>query len=198
MNFLQAMHRALDEAMQDRSVVLLGQLVKYGLGGLTAGLHDRYRAQVLTMPVAENLMNGAAMGMALAGMRPVVIHERMDFLAVGMDPLVNHIPVWPARTPMSLPVVVLAVVGKGKGQGPQHSKNLAPWFEMLEGWTVAEPDSPDAAHDELLKAIFGDKPVLYAAHREFFREEGRVEIPRASRIGLCGASERHEREFYGA
>lgn len=196
--YLQAINAALRQAITDPAVLVCGQLVKYGLGGLTAGLVDQAPAQVITFPVAENLMNGAAMGLALAGRRPVVIHERMDFVAVGMDPLVNHIPVWPARVPsLALPLVVLAVVGKGKGQGPQHSKNLSPWFGMLEGWTVLEPESPDEAHDYLLRAIFGRAPVLYVAHREFFRATGRVAAPRPAKIGLCGASERHERAFYG-
>ena len=196
-NFLEAMHAALAEALTDPAVLLCGQLVKYGLGGLTAELNAAHPKQVITFPVCENLMNAAAMGLALAGRRPVVVHERMDFLAVGMDALVNHIPIWPARAGQPLPVVILAVVGKGHGQGPQHSKNLAPWFRLLEGWTVAEPDSPQAAHDELLEAIRGSQPVLYVAHREFFGATGTVKLPKPKRIGLCGASARHETEFYG-
>jgi pyruvate/2-oxoglutarate/acetoin dehydrogenase E1 component len=112
------------------------------LGGLTDGLHEARPEQVITFPVCENLMNGAAMGLALAGYRPVVIHERMDFLAVGMDPLVNHIPVWPARAPMSLPLVIFAVVGKGKGQGPQHSKNLAPGSRCSRAGRWCSRDHP--------------------------------------------------------
>lgn len=197
MTFLEAMRMALARALGDSSVVVCGQLVKYGLGGLTTGLHDKHPDQVLTFPVCENLMNASAMGLALAGMRPVVIHERMDFLAVGMDPLINHIPVWPARTAMKLPLVIMTVVGKGKGQGPQHSKNLAPWFRMMDGWTVVEPDSPQAALRGLLEAIWGDGPVLYVAHREFFSSTGQVKLPTPARIGLCGASRRHEARFYG-
>jgi pyruvate/2-oxoglutarate/acetoin dehydrogenase E1 component len=196
-NFLAAMNAALTEATAaDRRVLVLGQLVKYGLGGLTSGLYERYPQRVFTYPVCENLMNASAMGLSLAGFRPVVVHERMDFLAVGMDPLVNHIPVWPKRAVLALPLVILAVVGKGKGQGPQHSKNLAPWFRMLDGWTVAEPASPAEAHDMLLEGIFGRKPVLYVAHREFFGSTGKVDLPRPERIGLCGASAAHEKEFY--
>ena len=191
------MNAALAEALAaDRRVLVLGQLVKYGLGGLTRGLWDAYPKQVVTYPTCENLMNAAAMGLSLAGMRPVVVHERMDCLAVGMDPLVNHIPVWPARAAMSLPLVVFAVVGKGHGQGPQHSKNLTPWFEMLEGWTVVEPATPQEARAGLLAAIFSNRPILYVAHREFFNEDGAVSLPCPQRIGLCGASERHEKDFY--
>lgn len=194
---LEAMREALGDALEDGpNVMLLGQLVRYGLGGLTTGLASRYGDRVLTFPVCEGLMNAAAMGLALAGKRPVVVHERMDFLAVGMDALVNHIPVWPRRAPMSLPVTIIAVVGKGKGQGPQHSKNLTPWFRMMDGWTVVEPASPREAYYGLLTAILGDAPVIYVAHREFFNSTGTVQLPTPARVGLCGASAAHEREFY--
>lgn len=196
MKFVEAVREGLAEALEHRSVLLLGQLVKYGLGGVTEGLHAARPRQVLTMPVAENLMHGAAFGLALAGMRPVVINERMDFLPLAMDPIVNHIAVWPKRAPINLPITIIAVVGKGKGQGPQHSKNLTPWFRMLEGITVVEPSAPQEAKDSLLASIFGERPVLYVLHREHFNSDASVQLPNPAAIGLCGASARHEREFY--
>ena len=197
MNLLEAVRSGLQDALADPSVLVLGQLVKYGLGGLTTGLYESHPSQVLTFPVSENLMHGAAFGLALAGMRPIVVNERMDFLALAMDPLVNHIPIWPARAEMSLPLVVIAVVGKGKGQGPQHSKNLTPWFRMLDGWHVIEPTSPADARTRLLGAVAGNRPVLYVLHREFFGAEGEFKPPAPDHIGLCGASVAHEAKFYG-
>lgn len=196
MNFLQAVRGALDEALADPSVVLLSQLGRWGLGGLTSDLWERYPGRVLTMPNSEALMHGAAMGMALAGLRPIVLNERMDFLMLAMDALVNHIPIWPLRAPIPMPLTVIAVVGKGKGQGPQHSKNMVGWFRSLEGWAVAEPSSPFAAISELKGAIFGRRPTLYVLHREFFKAEGEVSLPVVDRVRLCGASLRHERAFY--
>lgn len=196
MRFVDAVRGALLDALADRSVVLLSQLGRWGLGGVTEGLFDRYPKRVVTTPNSENLMHGAAMGLALAGMRPIVLNERIDFLALAMDPLLNHIPIWPARAPMPMPVTVIAVVGKGKGQGPQHSKNLAPFFRTVEGWEVAEPTSPERAASELRRAIFGARPTLYVLHREFFNAEGEVSPPVESRVRFCGASLRHERAFY--
>lgn len=197
MKLIEAVRAELETLLERPDVLLVGQLVKYGLGGMTSMLWDKYPRQVLTFPVCENLMNGAAMGLALAGYRPIVVHERMDFLAVGMDPLVNHIPVWPRRAPMSLPVTVIAVVGKGKGQGPQHSKNLAPWFRLFDGWRVSEPTSPSVARRLLAAAVTGDEPTLYVLHREFFNATGEFRPAHRNTIGLCGASARHERDFYG-
>lgn len=197
MTFLEAFNRSLLRAIKDPSVVVLGQLVKYGLAGMTAGVYERAPGRVLTFPVCENAMHGAAMGLALAGMRPVVINERMDFLALAMDPLVNHIPIWPYRAEMKLPVTVVAVVGKGKGQGPQHSKNLTVWFRSLGGWVVEEPNSPNAVGGAVEASIFGVRPSLIVLHREFFKSETEVRLPVADSVRLCGASKRHEEAFYG-
>lgn len=195
--FLQEMNRALLDALDDPRVVICGQLVKYGLGGLTTGCFAKAPAQVLTYPVAENLMHASAMGLALAGYKPIVINERMDFTALAMDVLLNHAPIWPKRDPsIELPMVVVAVVGKGKGQGPQHSKNWTHWFRQFEGWTVCEPQDPEQAYGGLLYALDAKSPVLYVAHREFFGRTDSVSLPLPDRIGLCGASAEHERAFY--
>ena len=196
LTFAQAINRALDESLADPSVLVCGQLVKYKVAGITTGLYAKYPAQVITYPISEALMNASAMGLSLAGKRPVMIHERMDFLACGMDALVNHIPIWPAKCGVKLPLVILAIVGKGHGQGPQHSKNLAPWFENLEGWTVVQPDNPQSAYHWMRASISGDSPVMYVVHREFLDRTERVRINTSNYIGLCGASQRHEQAFY--
>lgn len=194
---VDALRDALDELLADPRVLLVGQLVKYGLGGMTSRLYGKYPDQVLTFPVCENLMHASAMGLALAGYRPIVVNERMDFLVLAMDPLINHIPVWPLRDrELSLPIVVMAVVGKGKGQGPQHSKNLTTWFRHMDGWDVIEPTSPENAGGLLIDAVRLDSPVLFVVHREFFESEESFYPPIARRVGLCGASKRHEMEFY--
>lgn len=195
MTIAQAINKALDEALNDTSVLVYGQLVKFGTAGITSGLFEKHPFRVLTFPVSEALMNSVSMGLSLAGKRPIVIHERFDFIFVGPDALINHIPIWAKK--QDLPLVVLVVVGKGAGQGPQHSKNFTHWFENFEGWTVSVPDSPESAYRLMKSAIFGTKPVMYVVHREFLDSEGKVDIPKPEYIGLCGASKRHEQEFYG-
>lgn len=195
--FAGEINRALDEALACEEVVVGGQLVRYGVAGLTTGLFDKYPRQFITYSVSESLMNSAAMGLALAGKRPVTIHVRMDFLASGMCALVNHIPVWYRKT-KHLPLVMLCQVGKGMGQGPQHSKNLTTWFERFEGWTVRVPETPTQAHDMLCESIFGKRPVMYVVHRELFDLPHGKQIVTPSQIRLCGTSRRHEQDFYGA
>lgn len=195
--FAEAINAALAEALEeDESVVIGGQLIRYGVAGLTTGLYDRFKDRFITYSVSESLMNSSAMGLALAGKRVVMIHVRMDFLACGMDALVNHIPVW-AKKGTNLPIVFVCQVGKGMGQGPQHSKNLTAWFERFDGWTVGVPETPLQAYDTLKSAIFGHKPVMFVIHRELFDTPEGKKIKTPNVVRLCGTSQRHEREFYG-
>jgi pyruvate/2-oxoglutarate/acetoin dehydrogenase E1 component len=198
LTFAQEINRALEESIiRDPNVVVGGQLVRYGVAGLTKGLFERYPSNFVTYPVAESLMNSSAMGLALAGKRVVMIHVRIDFLASGMCALVNHIPVW-FRKGFDLPIVLVCQVGKGMGQGAQHSKDLSPWFKKFEGWSVKSPETPIEAHDMLIESIFGVSPTLYVIHRELFDAKIPRNIPSSEEIRLCGASRRHERFYYGA
>ena len=194
--FAGAINKAIGECLQDPDVLVCGQLVKYGVAGLTTGLYERFPDQFVTYSVSESLMNSAAMGLALAGKRPITIHVRMDFLACGMDALVNHIPIW-SKKGIKLPLVMICQIGKGMGQGPQHSKNLTAWFQDFEGWITRVPETPQQAYDYLKEAVYKDKPVMYVIHRELFdRPEGK-ELTTPHYIRLCGTSRTYEKEFYG-
>ena len=194
--FAGEIHAALEDALaMDRNVVIGGQMPKYGVAGLTTGLYAKYPQQIITYSVSESLMNSSAMGLALAGKRVVMLHVRMDFLASGMCAIVNHIPVW-AKKGYKLPIVMFCQIGRGGGQGPQHSKDLRPWFANFDGWRLFEPTTPQEAYDGMLAAIFGDRPVMYCLHRVMFNESKPVSFPMPERIGICGTSSRHEAEFY--
>jgi pyruvate/2-oxoglutarate/acetoin dehydrogenase E1 component len=143
-------------------------------------------------------MNSSAMGLALAGKRIVLIHVRIDFLASGMCALVNHIPIWNKKG-VKLPLTIVCQVGKGMGQGAQHSKDLSGWFVNFEGWNVVIPKSAEEAAAQLRQSVLGDQPVLYVLHRELFEKSSDCNIPSPSTsIRLCGASQTHEKEFYGS
>lgn len=195
--FAKAINRALAESLaEDQNVVVGGQLVKYGVAGLTTGLYAKHPDQFITYSVSESLMNSSAMGLALAGKRVVMMHVRMDFLASGMCALVNHIPIWSTKG-IKLPIVFVCQIGKGMGQGPQHSKDLTSWFANFEGWAVKIPKTPTEAHFMLKQSIFGSLPVMYVIHREFFNKTEPQKIPDYSTVRLCGASRKHEKAFYG-
>lgn len=195
--FAGEINAALTDLMQEHpDLVLGGQLIRYGFAGLTTGLFEKHAERFITYSVSESLMNSSAMGLALAGKRVAMFHVRMDFLASGMCALVNHIPVW-VKKGYKLPITFIVQVGKGMGQGAQHSKDLTHWFANFEGWQVAVPQTPQEAGQMLRSAISGDLPTMYVIHRELFDSATPKRIPMPTGVRLCGASQRHEREFYG-
>lgn len=197
-SFAGQINRALAESLAEHeNLVFGGQLIKYGFAGLTTGLYEKYPERFITYSVSESLMNSSAMGLALAGKRVVMFHVRMDFLLCGMDALFNHIPVW-AKKGARLPITFVCQVGKGMGQGAQHSKDLTGWFKNFEGWSVRVPQTPEAAYHDLRASISGDRPTMYVIHRELFDAREGKTVAAPSFINLCGASQRHEREHYGA
>ena len=197
--FAGEINRTLTEAMQaDRSIVLGGQLIKYGFAGLTTGLYEKYPERFITYSVSEELMNSSAMGLALAGKRVIMFHVRLDFLLCGMNALFNHIPIW-WKKGYKLPITIIAQEGRGigSGQGAQHSKDITVFFQRFEGWNVCVPQTPTEASDMLKASIFGDKPTLYVLHRRLFNASEGTRITVPQEVKLCGASKRHMEEFYG-
>jgi len=196
--FAGEINRTLSEAMEsDPSVVMGGQLIKYGFAGLTTGLYEKYPERFITYSVSEELMNSSAMGLALAGKRVIMFHVRLDFLLCGMNALFNHLPIW-WKKGHKLPITIIAQEGRGigSGQGAQHSKDFTFWFQRCEGWNTCVPQTPTEASDMLKTAIFGDKPTMYVLHRRLFNASEGTKVVVPQYVGLCGASKRHNEEFY--
>lgn len=183
--------------VEDPSIVLGGQLIKYGFAGLTTGLYERFPKRFITYSVSEELMNSSAMGLALAGKRVVMFHVRLDFLLAGMNALFNHIPIW-WKKGHKLPITFVCQEGRGigTGQGAQHSKDITFWFQRCEGWNTCVPQTPTEASDMLSSAIKGDKPTMYVLHRRLFNSSIAQRVVTPQEIKFCGASKRHMDEFY--
>jgi len=190
LTYSQAINEALNQAMEICSdVLVLGQLVdfKSGIFGTTTGLAERYgSSRVIDFPVAESLMTSTAIGSALGGMRPVLVHQRLDFMMYSMDAIVNWLSLWRFKSngKSGLPVIIRAIVGKGWGQGAQHSKSLHAWFAHLPGIKVAMPSTAYDAKGLLLESIFGEDPVIFIEHRSLFSMSSNVpETPYRVRFG---------------
>ena len=194
MKFKAAIAQALADAIAaDPKVLVCGQLVKYGQAGdITLGLP---RTNLVEFPCAEALQNSAAVGLALAGHPTVMIHERWEFVMYAPDALLNYAPIWQRFVP--LPLVIVAVVGKRGGQGPQQSKDFTHWFAHYEGWQLADPRDPQQAYNWLRIALTSQKPTMYVARRELFELETGKDIAAPTSVGLCGAGKRFEDAFYG-
>lgn len=169
--FAEAIREALDQAMAaDNSVFVIGEGVPdpKGIFGTTTGLRDKYGAQrILDMPLSENGMTGVCIGAAIQGMRPVMVHQRIDFTLLALDQLVNNAAKWSYmfNGQMNVPLVVRAIVGRGWGQGPQHSQSLQATFAHIPGLRVVMPATPYDAKGLLLAAITDNSPVMFIEHR---------------------------------
>jgi pyruvate/2-oxoglutarate/acetoin dehydrogenase E1 component len=174
LSYAKAINEALSQAMQlSPDVVVLGQLVDYksGIFGTTTGLVEQFGPdRVQDVPVAESGITAAAMGAALTGVRPVIVHQRVDFMVYSLDTIVNWLSLWRFKSngERGLPVTIRAIVGKGWGQGPQHSKSLHSWFAHLPGLRVAVPSTAYDAKGLLLESIFGEDPTIILENRSLF------------------------------
>lgn len=189
-SYAEALNQGLRQAMElSEDVVVLGQLVDYspGVFGSTTGLVEQFGSgRVRDFPVSESVMTAAAIGAAVVGLRPVLVHHRLDFMLYSMDAIVNWMALWRFKSngQSSVPVVIRAIVGRGWGQGPQHSKSLHAWFAHVPGIKVAIPATASDAKGLLLESIFGQDPVIIIEHRSLFGLKDSVpEIPYRVRFG---------------
>lgn len=177
---LEAQAQALEA---DDRVFLMGLGVDdpKGIFGSTLGLHERFGAdRVFDTPLAENGLTGVAIGAALAGMRPILVHQRVDFLLLTLDQLVNHAAKWHYMfgERLNVPLVVRAVVGRGWGQGAQHSQSLQALLMHVPGLKVVLPSTAHDAKGLLLAAIADPNPVIFIEHRSLYDQTD--DVPEAA------------------
>ncbi|MBI2901289.1 MAG: alpha-ketoacid dehydrogenase subunit beta [Planctomycetes bacterium] len=171
LKYAQAINEAIDLCMaRDPSVYLMGLGVPdpKGVFGTTLGLRAKHGdRRVLDMPTSENGMTGVAVGTALAGCRPVMTHQRVDFALLALDQIVNQAAKWRYMFggKLKVPLVVRLIVGRGWGQGPQHSQSLHSWFAHVPGLKVVMPTTPYDAKGLLISSIEDDDPVIFLEHR---------------------------------
>ena len=123
--------------------------------------------RVIDTPVSELAITGAAVGAALSGKRPIVIHPRVDFFLLAVDQLVNQAAKWRHMFggDVDVPVVVRAIVNRGGEQGAQHSQSLHSWFAHIPGLRVVMPSTAADARDLLIASSLGKDPVLFIDDR---------------------------------
>ena len=116
------------------------------------------------------------MEQALAGMRPVHVHIRVDFLILAMNQIANmaSILAYTSNGRLKVPFVIRAVIGRGWGQGAQHSKSMLSTFGHIPGLRVIAPTTPADAKGMLTAAIREDSPVIVFEHRWLYWQKGVV------------------------
>jgi pyruvate/2-oxoglutarate/acetoin dehydrogenase E1 component len=196
LSYRDALREAQDQALErDPRVFLIGEGIDDpgGVFGSTAGLADKYgRQRVMDMPLAENGLTGIAAGAAMTGMRPVMIHMRVDFLPMAMDQIINHVAKWSYMTggAVKVPLTIRAIIGRGWGSAAQHSQSLQALFAHIPGLQVLMPASPYDAKGMLLGCIAEGVPSLMIEHRWLYdRKENVPEAPYLIPAG-CGVVRR--------
>ncbi len=134
------------------------------------------RDRVLDSPVSENATTGAAIGAAIAGMRPIVFHPRMDFMLLAVDPIVNQAANWSYLFggQVGVPVVIRSAINRGAEQGAQHSQALHAMFMHVPGLKVVMPSTPYDAKGLLIAAVYDGNPVMYIEDRWLYEDIGEV------------------------
>lgn len=172
-----AINEALYQMMElDNSVFLIGQGVKspWYVGNTCRDLLQKFGAKkVIDTPVSENAVTGAAVGAAIAGMRAVVVHPRMDFMVYALDPIINEAANWHYMYggKSSVPLVIWSIINRGGEQAAQHSQALHALFAHIPGLKVVMPSTPYDAKGLMIAAIKDDNPVIFIDDRWLYGYE---------------------------
>ena len=186
--YAEAAVAALTHEMEaDPNVVVLGEDVgRGGIVGQYKGLLQRFGAQrVIDTPISEAAILGAGVGMALAGLRPVVEMRVVDFALCGMDELVNQA----AKNRFMfggqgrVPMVVRMPTGIWDASAAQHSQSLEAWFAHLPGLVVVAPATPQDNYSLLRAALACGDPVVYLEHKTLWGSTGEVDVTQAATLG---------------
>ena len=167
----QSIAEATTLAMQqDNSVVIIGEGVKdsKGIFGTTLEANQRFPERVFESPLAEDAMTGICAGLALTGGRPILVHQRIEFMMLTMNQLVNNISKWRflfGGEAGSLPIVIRAIVGRGFGQSAQHSQSLQALVSHIPGLVVVMPTTASSAKGLFFASIQSNDPVIFIEHR---------------------------------
>ena len=180
LTYAQAISEATVQCMAaDPSVFVAGQNVddEKGTHGTTREAFEAFGpSRVIDVPNAENAFAGIALGTAAAGMRPLVVHTRADFMLLAMDSVINLASKWRYvyGDPAGVPLVMRGVVGRGWGQGATHSQSLQSVFGHFPGLRVATPATPADAKGLIISALQGRDPVVLLENRGLYSLKGEV------------------------
>lgn len=195
-----AVREGLAESIRhDPSVFLMGEGIDdpVSMWGTTAGIAEEFGAQsVLEMPVSENGLAGVAIGAAMAGLRPVMNFQRVEFFLLALEQLFNNAAKahYVSNGFHRVPLVVRLVIGRGWGQGPGHSQSLEATFAHIPGLKVVMPTFAEDAKGLLSGAIADDNPVVVIEHRWLHSlsgnvPEGYLELPLDGPRVVCAGAD---------
>jgi len=176
----EAIKEAMEQIMErDKRVFLIGQgcTSPWYVGNTTTGLVDKFgEKRVIDTPVSENAVTGVAAGSAMAGLRPVLVFPRMDFMYLALDQIINQAANWYYMFggKVNVPLTIRGIVNRGGEQAAQHSQAIQAILAHVPGLKVVMPSTPYDAKGLLISAIQDNNPVIYIDDRWLYEEEGEV------------------------
>ena len=164
---------------KDDSVILIGLGVPdpKGIFGTTIGLQEKFgENRVFDCPISENSVTGILIGAAINGLKPILTHQRVEFSLLAVDQMFTQAAKWSYMTggKQFLPIVIRLIIGRGWGQGPQHSQSLFSIFSHIPGLIVVAPATPKDAKGLLIASIKNNNPVIFFEHRWLHGIKGNV------------------------
>jgi acetoin:2,6-dichlorophenolindophenol oxidoreductase subunit beta len=178
--YVEALREAFrQEMIRDKRVFIFGLDVDdhIGIQGSTAGLVEEFgKDRVFGTPLSEDAMTGVAIGAAMAGLRPIHVHIRMDFILLAMNQLINMAAKshYMYNGQVNVPLVVRTMIGRSWGQGAQHSQALHSMFMHVPGLKVVAPSNAHDAKGCMIAAIRDNNPVIFIEHRLLYSTPGYV------------------------
>ncbi|MBW2993638.1 alpha-ketoacid dehydrogenase subunit beta [Candidatus Woesearchaeota archaeon] len=172
LKYNEAIREAQKQMMElDDSVFIFGEGVDDagGIFGTSLDLAKYFgEERVFDIPLSENCLTGIGIGAALSGMKPIMVHQRMDFLLLAMDQIINHAAKWRYMLggEGEIPLVIRSIIGRGWGEACQHTQSLQALFMHVPGLKVIMPSNPYDAKGLLISAIKDRNPVIFIEHKK--------------------------------
>ncbi|MGE4631843.1 MAG: alpha-ketoacid dehydrogenase subunit beta [Planctomycetota bacterium] len=171
--YLEALRRALTRALeQDPRTFLIGEdIASYGGAfKLTEGFLEKWGAdRIIDTPIVEAGLVGASIGSAMAGMRPIVEMQFIDFISCAFNQLTNFAATCHFRWGQPVPIVVRGPSGGGVHAGPFHSQMVESFFLNTPGLKIVVPATVSDAYTMLLGAIEDPNPVIFLEQKSLYR-----------------------------
>ena len=167
---VESIRDTTDQILAGGDTILIGEGINdpKAIFGSTVGLNKKYPNRVFESPVSENAVTGVCIGASLNGMKVIHVHQRMDFMMYAMDQIINNAAKWWSMfggKNGSVPIVIRCIIGRGWGQGNQHSQNLGYMFSGMPGLKVVYPSNADNSRGLLEAAHEDPNPVIFIEHR---------------------------------
>ncbi len=187
MKYSEAINKALANILknnQNAFIIGLGAPDPSGIFGTTLGLQKIFgKNRVMDSPTSENALTGICIGAAAGGMIPIMTHHRVEFVLLALEQIFNQASKWNfIFDKQEMPLIIRLIIGRGWGQGPQHSQALHSIFSHFPGLQVYVPTFPNDVYDLLIKASKTKKPSIFLEHRWLYniKQEKKIKSNRCN------------------